>query len=429
MNRQMGSRVVRTTPMTEDVEWLLSEPPDDSPEKESEMTVAQSLSRGYRSHAEAARRTRSFDAFDVNWNDVQLVPQLTDMSCWAAAAAMVVGWRDQMSVDPGEIARGSGHWSAYASGLNPADVPALANAWGLIMEPPQSYTIEGFRQMVELNGPLWVGAAVPRLHAIVVSGIYGDGTPDGTFVRIKDPWGRAPGGAPGAPPPYNPTPGQGSLYELTFRQFVKEYETAAANFAQVNIQILHSGGTAGRMPGTGTAQSYSRAQTGPGAAITVAGWAIDFLANNKGDNTWNLARANGIAYPLGKPELEGSSVYRRKTFRVKGPRKLLFDGNYIDIDLEFKYNGSSIKDVVPLIADMDDVLGEGLSVEGQVIQEDALPTGMPNVQLPTISMAVVRYVLTYHFDYVAGGDIARTEVWMTGAGDHWESRSWPKHYR
>src|SRR5204862_3928343 len=32
--------------------------------------------------------------------DVQLVPQQTEYSCWAASAAMIVGWRDRKSIDP-----------------------------------------------------------------------------------------------------------------------------------------------------------------------------------------------------------------------------------------------------------------------------------------------------------------------------------------
>jgi hypothetical protein len=35
---------------------------------------------------------------------VQLVPQPTDMSCWAAAIAMLVGYRDSTSYTPDAIA-------------------------------------------------------------------------------------------------------------------------------------------------------------------------------------------------------------------------------------------------------------------------------------------------------------------------------------
>jgi hypothetical protein len=82
----------------------------------------------------------SNESFDVNFTDVPLINQLTNMSCWAASAAMVVGWRDRLSIDPAAIAAGTGIWSAYTNGLAPGDIPSLATAWGLTMEPPQSYT-------------------------------------------------------------------------------------------------------------------------------------------------------------------------------------------------------------------------------------------------------------------------------------------------
>lgn len=168
------------------------------------------------------------NAFDINWNDVQLVPQPTSMSCWAAAASMVVGWREQMSINPAEIARGSGFWSAYANGLFPSNRDDLANAWGLVKEPPQNYTVEGWRTLIENNGPLWVGVAVPSGHAVVVHGIYGDGTTEGTYVRVKDPW------------PVN----QGSEYVRRLSDFVTEYENRITtdSSGNVNIQILHAGG-------------------------------------------------------------------------------------------------------------------------------------------------------------------------------------------
>jgi hypothetical protein len=182
----------------------------------------------------------SDESFDVNWTETPLVPQATGMSCWAASAAMVVAWRDRVSVDPQEIATGSGEWAAYVSGLNPADVPTLAQAWNLQMEPPQCYSPDGLLRIIQNNGPLWVAAAVPGLHAIVVTGMYGDGSVDGTFVCINDPWGRDPG-TPGNPGPYDSTPGRASQYVLTLTQFTQEYEAAADNDT-VNIQILHANG-------------------------------------------------------------------------------------------------------------------------------------------------------------------------------------------
>src|SRR5215472_2447680 len=77
------------------------------------------------------------EEFDI-WHEVPLVPQLTGMSCWAAAAAMIVGWRDCVDIDPTEVAHGVGRWEAYRDGLEPEDVDALARAFQLHIEDPQS---------------------------------------------------------------------------------------------------------------------------------------------------------------------------------------------------------------------------------------------------------------------------------------------------
>src|SRR5262249_33763703 len=103
----------------------------------------------------SARALAGEQSFDVNWNDVELIAQPTAYSCWAPAGAMVVGWRDRVSLSPDTIASIAGRTTQL--GLNPSDRQALANAIGLTAEPPQSYTIPGFRRMIENYGPLWVG--------------------------------------------------------------------------------------------------------------------------------------------------------------------------------------------------------------------------------------------------------------------------------
>jgi hypothetical protein len=119
--------------------------------------------------------------------DVPLVPQQTGMSCWAAGAAMIVAWRDKVSVDPSEIARADGYWAQYAKGLLPEDT-TIFRTWGLEPEAAQTYTVQGFRSLLETWGPLWTAGAVPDPHIRVVAGIEGDGSPGGTRVHILDPW-------------------------------------------------------------------------------------------------------------------------------------------------------------------------------------------------------------------------------------------------
>lgn len=204
-------------------------------------------------------------SFDENWNEVDLVGQPDNASCWATAAAMVVGWRDRVSITIDAIKQmfGTATGLATNAGLSPDDRQKLADTLSLVAEPPQSYTVDGFRAILENYGPAWAGIRTDDGwgHAVVMTGIYGDGTPNGTYVRIHDPWGRSPG-TPTRPGAHNPTPGQGSRYTLTFAEFEKEYEDRITSNGQVvNVQILHSADTGGRTINTGADQSYALAAT------------------------------------------------------------------------------------------------------------------------------------------------------------------------
>lgn len=178
--------------------------------------------------AETARtETRARRRFDV-WNEVPLVPQLTGMSCWAAAAAMLIGWRDRLAVDPPQVARGAGSWQSYAGGLHPGDVGSLAQAWGLVEERRETWTPQALRRILRRHGPVWLGEASPGLHSVVVAGMHGDGTPDGTWVRINDPW----------------PIGRGERYTLPWRTLSANYR-AASDLIGVQAHVLHAGGRRG----------------------------------------------------------------------------------------------------------------------------------------------------------------------------------------
>lgn len=110
------------------------------------------------------------------------------MSCWAAAAAMLIGWRESVSVEPEDVARACGRWSEYRDGLEASDVRSFAEAWRLRVEQPAKLDAATLRALLETNGPLWVGEASPGLHVVVVTGLVGDGTDEGTRVRVLDPW-------------------------------------------------------------------------------------------------------------------------------------------------------------------------------------------------------------------------------------------------
>lgn len=126
---------------------------------------------------------------------VTLVGQPTGMTCWSASATMMLG--SMSSVGPGAAAlSGTG-------GLVPteANVAAFAKGLGWKMYYPQTWTVSGLAGLLA-HGPAWAvggGAAGGGwLHAIVLSGFWSDGDPDGsgTLIRVHDPW----------------PPGHGSVY-------------------------------------------------------------------------------------------------------------------------------------------------------------------------------------------------------------------------
>ena len=159
------------------------------------------------------------------WHQVPLVPQLTGMSCWAAAAAMLLGWRECLHVCPEEIARGGGFWAAYREGLDPASIVSLSQYWYLYPIEQASLSAQSLYQLLFRYGPLWVGEASPGLHSVVITGIYGDGSDQGSYLRINDPWPLC----------------LGERYSKKLSYFKRDFRAATEAVGE-HIQVLHSGG-------------------------------------------------------------------------------------------------------------------------------------------------------------------------------------------
>jgi N-acetyl-anhydromuramyl-L-alanine amidase AmpD len=288
-------------------------------------------------------RARTFDAEDwsINWDDVFPVGQPTDRSCWATAAAMIDGWRRRQSVSIDAIARFDS--LSTQNGLPPASAARFAEAIGFTVHPNACYTADGFRAILEANGPVWVAAKVPGLHAIVVTGMYHK---DGKhYVRITDPWDRVVG-TPGAPGTYADTHVAGSQYVMTYDAFAAEFEAAGdTDFAQ----LLHTGGTHGHAVNRGSASGagYALSQDGdlrPGQVASLTRRTFD-----EGGRRYDLAQLSGFVEPANA--LAGGAGMPPMT----GERVALDDWPYIDgpsgrsqagVAIDWQYRNGAVGEIV-----------------------------------------------------------------------------------
>jgi N-acetyl-anhydromuramyl-L-alanine amidase AmpD/V8-like Glu-specific endopeptidase len=202
------------------------------------VSVAQALA-----HVRTRAAGRSLDVeapaiAAVSWDDVALIVQPTGASGWAAAAAMVIGWRDRMPLVPDALAELHRKLSVMTGALDAGSVASFGAAAGLMAEPAQPFTPAGFRSLLERNGPLWVGSLDQDMHAIVVTGIFQ--TDGQVYVRIADPWDRVVS-ASGASTGYAATPVTGSRYVIRWDDLVAEYGQGAAG-QPGGLAVLHGGG-------------------------------------------------------------------------------------------------------------------------------------------------------------------------------------------
>jgi peptidoglycan hydrolase-like protein with peptidoglycan-binding domain len=175
------------------------------------------------------------ESFDHNVpGGVPIVAQPSGMTCWATVATMMLCWHNRPTVYTIQQAMdlaGAQYRARFDSnqGLSGAEKGQFLSAIGMRAEQQASYTPTALREMLLAYGPLWVttdedpseGFAV---HARIVTGIFSDGTPQGTFLRINDPAG-------------------GQQYNEVFTTFVRKYEDVAigdvAGGSDPRIQIVH----------------------------------------------------------------------------------------------------------------------------------------------------------------------------------------------
>jgi Papain-like cysteine protease AvrRpt2 len=115
-------------------------------------------------------------------NTVSWVGQSDEWSCWAAAAAMMLGWRDGVCYANDAEIRAK-YNDMGGDGTDPEEDLRLALGQGMAVEATACRTPEAWEQLLQ-HGP--VMTTIPG-HYLVISAISGDGTPDGTHVYVLDP--------------------------------------------------------------------------------------------------------------------------------------------------------------------------------------------------------------------------------------------------
>jgi hypothetical protein len=387
-------------------------------------------------------------SFSLNWDDVELIPQPNNFTCWATAAAMAIGWRDQVKMTPESVAVIAGR--STVTGLSPSERRKFATEIGLEYEEPQSYTIDGFRNLLESNGPLWVSVQLPNSgHAILVTGMYSDGAPDGsdTFVRISDPWDRVVG-APGAPGAYLQTHKTGSRYIMTWADFAREYEQRASTAPDgtINAQILHAANTAGRTPSRSGAVGYAMATTAAGRkkhklppppapikragalsagveiASAVAGAVMERIVAGEGSITWELDQLRGLKHPNDTAPNPLAPFRDAPTIRLdQWPYVEAVDGDQISawFSVDWQYNGTSLGNVRITNVGTNGALLRKLHVSARIMDDNIVyPQNAP-------TYAALRVRLHYRFTRAIGSDeIAIQDLHLFGDGTFEVSGKW-----
>lgn len=160
--------------------------------------------------------------------DVMLEPQPDKLSCWAGAMAMLVGYQRQQSVPPEALAEEVGRslrtsygWDmleAVKDQFGFQDISLPSNA-SLYVSPQQ------WADWLSQYGPLWVTVVGAPSHAIIVKGMQGDLTPEGTTVDILNPWD-INAAFDGDEVDFNP-PNTGLSYTQSFADFTADFGNLA----------------------------------------------------------------------------------------------------------------------------------------------------------------------------------------------------------
>lgn len=159
--------------------------------------------RGVTAHATRPDGTRESvevapggqSAFRPIHYEVPLIPQPNKTSCWAASMAMIESYRrsherqQTVVVTAAELADQVGYSLEQSYGWDRLEsVKDFFDFDEIRLTGTQFPTAQQWRSWLAAYGPLYVTVAGAPSHAIIVHGISGDGTAEGSRLDLLDPW-------------------------------------------------------------------------------------------------------------------------------------------------------------------------------------------------------------------------------------------------
>ena len=384
-------------------------PPNGKTATNGQQTSAKSYGRSY----SRPYRARAFDV-PVNYRVpgiVDPIRQPTNMTCWATVTTMMIMWmRDQsMTIETAIGQCGQVYADKFRNNqglLGTEKGPFLAAA-GLIGEPPMSYSIEGWQQMLRTYGPLWVttdeqpGAGF-AIHARIMVGINGDGTAAGTTVQIVDP-------------------ATGSEYNENFQTFLNKYEEEARDSTgPLRIQVVHWPPNA-RVSTQQSASRNSRAFNNPAVAgailnvvSSVGGAVVSGAASQtQGDITWQLDRMDDVRCPRDLTTGERNTPMQNQSARVVGENSQFGFRLAAGFDVHWQWNGWCVGNIRIENVESSDQPGAGIHVTAHINPNEAVPPR--TYRNKGVTGVVIHFQWQFRYT-VENNEIARRRVIVYGDG-------------
>jgi hypothetical protein len=121
---------------------------------------------------------------DINYQ-VAGMSQPTPVSCWATSFAVVINYRDGSNITPADVGKAVGRDISTEETWD--EVTQAAHAFNLQSSASACMDANGWASLLQQYGPLWI-CINNGSHAVVLNGMSGDGSADGTTFLITDPW-------------------------------------------------------------------------------------------------------------------------------------------------------------------------------------------------------------------------------------------------